>query len=511
MTAVAIDPPARSHFVLLSVGFLSVYFALQIVLRLLSVSSVSLDDSEMVVITQALAPGYGSQPPLYNWIQIAAFGISGFGAPAIVITHFLLLWITFVFVFLSGRMIFDDDLKAALVSFALFTIPQIGWEAQHSHTHTLLSLTLSAITLFVMLRLIRTGSWWTYTGLGLCIALGSLSKYNYVPFALALLIAALTIPALRPRVLSPRMAAALVFALLLLVPHFYWVWTHLPETLSRISKFKIADDTGILEAWGRGLFAALKGIASYAAVPVLAFAFAAFVPFKEPPANADRPEAGTPGLQDGRRFILRLLPISLALILIAVLASRATEVRERWLQPILFVLPLALCALLEDRLTRPRTALLAAISAVIGVASAAGLAVAYLAPDLSGHLLRASTPFRAIAADIRQLGYDKGYILSDDHFVAGNLKLNFPHSTAAETEYGLWPTTGATTPVLLAWAARAPQPPPSLRQLWRKLCGGDAGGKVDGTLLSAPYDHSVRFRYSLNVALMPTCSAPQPP
>ncbi len=246
MTALPVAGAARTGVATRLIAFLTVYFALQAVLRLLAVSSLGLDDAEMVVITQALAPGYGSQPPLYNWLQIAAFSIFGFGAPAIVILHFVLLWAVYVLVFLSARIVLADEIKAAAVSLALFAIPQIGWEALHSHTHTLLSLTLAAATLLAMLRVLERGRWLDYLVLGICFALGALAKYSFIPFAAALLIAAATIPGLRARVLSWRMAAAIVLALVLLAPHLDWVWTHIAETLSRTSKFKIDDDAGLV-------------------------------------------------------------------------------------------------------------------------------------------------------------------------------------------------------------------------------------------------------------------------
>ena len=116
MTALPVDRAVRTSVATWLVAFLTVYFVLQAVLRLFAVSSLPLDDAEMVVITQALQVGYGSQPPLYNWLQIAFFAVFGFGAPAIVILHFILLWAVYVLVFLSARIVFDDERKAAAVS-----------------------------------------------------------------------------------------------------------------------------------------------------------------------------------------------------------------------------------------------------------------------------------------------------------------------------------------------------------------------------------------------------------
>ena len=486
--------------------FITGYFVLQAVLRLLAVDSLGLDDAEMVVITQDLAIGYGSQPPLYNWLQMGAFGLFGFGAPAIAILHFVLLWAVYVLVFLSARIVLANTLKAAVVALGLFAIPQVGWEALHSHTHTLLSLTLAAATLLAMLRVMETGTWGRYLVLALCFALGALAKYSYIPFAVALLVAGATLPGMRRRVLCWRMAAAIVLALILVAPHLYWALTHLAETLSRTGKFKIDDDAGLVLAWGRGLLAMAVGVAGYVGLSLAVFAAAAFLPV----GGGAAPAAVKPGLPEGRAFILRTLAVALGLVLVAVLATRATEVKERWLQPVLFVLPLALMIVAEPRLNAVRTRLLAWVMAGIGVVLMAAMAVAYLLPDLAGAPLRANAPFGPLAADIRKFGFESGYVLAENHYIAGNLKLHMPNVTVAEPEYGLWPVAagGRTAPVLLVWSGRRDRPPEGLRELHARLCGGgQLPPDAAPTRLRAPYQHARKSRYELAVVTVPDCAA----
>jgi len=506
MTALPVDGAARTGVAARLILFLALYFALQAVLRLLAVSSLGLDDAEMVVITQALQPGYGSQPPLYNWLQVAFFAVFGFGATAIVVLHFLLLFLVYVLVFLSARIVLGDDRKAAAVSLGLFAIPQIGWEALHSHTHTLLSLTLAAATLLAMLRMLAQGRWLDYGLLGICFALGALAKYSYLPFAVALVAAAVTIPAFRARVLSWRMAGAIVIAVVLLAPHLEWVWTHLDATLSRTSKFKIDDDAGAFIGLARSLAAMLAGVAGYVGLAVAVFAAVAFLPLGKRAAAAPAPVR--PGLQHGRALILRALLIALGIVLVAVLATGATEVKERWLQPILFVLPLALMILVEPRLDPRREALLIAISAGIGVVLMVALAVTYLLPDLHGGPLRATAPFAPLAGDIRELGFAEGYVLAEDHYIGGNLKLHLPGVTVAEPEYGLWPVAEGAPPmpVLFAWTGKRDKPPRALRDLYDRLCGPDAYADPAPARLSAPYEHATKQRYELTVAIVPDCT-----
>jgi len=506
MTTIPVDGAARSSVAVQFIAFITLYFLLQALLRLFGVSSLGLDDAEMVVITQALAPGYGSQPPLYNWLQAASTGLFGFGLPAIVILHFVLLWAVYALMFLAARIVLGDDVKAAAVALGLFAIPQIGWEALHSHTHTLLSLTLAAATLLAMLRVLARGAWLDYVILGLSFALGVLAKYSYIPFAAALLVAGVALPAFRARVLSWRMAAAIVIALVLVAPHLQWVWTHLDETLSRTSKFKIDANAGFLVGLARSFAAMIAGVAGYVALAVAVYAAAAFLPL----GKANAAGTGEPirtGLPGGRRFVLATLLVALAIVLVAVLGTGATEVKERWLQPILFTLPLALMIAVEPRLTALRERMLIVISGGIGVVLLIAMAVTYLLPDLHGGPLRATAPFGPLAADIGKLGFAGGYVLAEDHYIGGNLKLHLPGVTVGEPEYGLWPLAegGKTAPVLLAWSGKRDKPPKPLHDLYEALCGPDGYGDPVATRLSAPYEHASDIRYELSVAIVPEC------
>ena len=505
MTALSLAREPQTGVAPRLLAFLAAYFVLQALLRLLAVSALGVDDAEMVVITQDLAWGYGSQPPLYNWLQIGAFAVLGFGAPAIVILHFLLLFAAFVLVFLSGRLVFASDMKAAGVTLALFAIPQIGWEALHSHTHTLLTLTAAALTLLAMLRVFDRGGWGDFALLGVALALGVLAKYSYLPVAVAFLIAGATIPALRGRILSLRMVAAIALALVLLAPHLHWVLNHPEETLSRTFKFRIEEDSGLLLAWGKGLLAMVGGVASYVALAVVVFAGAVFFPVR----GRDPRVPARPAVPEARTFILRALAIALALVLVAVLATRATEVKERWLQPILFMTPFALMIFVEPRLTVFRERLVILFSAAIGVIFLVALAVAYLIPTASGTPFRALAPFAALADDIRALGFERGTILAEDFYIAGNLRLHLPETMAAEPEYGLWPRTAGqpAAPVIVAWSGRRERPPRALRALFEDLCGPGTALDATPVRLTERYQHGSRTRYSLTVLKVDSCPA----
>src|SRR5204862_3197192 len=128
----------------------------------------------------------------------------------------------------------------------------------------------------------------------------------------------------------------------------------------------------------------------------------------------------------------------------------------------------------------------------------------HLAPDLLGRPTRASAPYGVVAQAVRNLGFREGYILADTSYIAGNLKLRFPESTAADVEYGFSLPAGAPArPALIAWPGPHSEIPAKLKTLWSAFCEEtETAGAI--TRFTAPYEHS-RVPYSLNVILQPAC------
>ncbi|MEY2467302.1 MAG: hypothetical protein QOD03_1823, partial [Verrucomicrobiota bacterium] len=110
-------------------GVLLGYFALQIVLRVLISSSVDLDESDQFVLTQKLSWGYGSQPPLYTWLQFFFFNIFGMSVFSAALLKNLLLFCTYLFTYLNARLITRSHLCGVAAAASLVFIPQIVWES----------------------------------------------------------------------------------------------------------------------------------------------------------------------------------------------------------------------------------------------------------------------------------------------------------------------------------------------------------------------------------------------
>ncbi|MGQ4272950.1 ArnT family glycosyltransferase [Terrihabitans sp. B22-R8] len=471
------------------------YFAVQILLRVLTAHSLGLDEAEILVTTQSAAWGHGTQPPLYNFLQIAAFELFGVNIFALALVKNLLLFAIFAFVFLAARMVLGHDLPARMAAGAMFTIPQLAWESQRALTHTIIVLAMAAITLFVLVRVLRDGRVADYALLGLCIGLGALSKYNFGLGALAMIAAAASVRELRPRILSPMMLLTLGIAALVVLPHALWVSDNLGAALARTHKFEAKAEAAYTFA---PILAVLAGALQYAAVPLGIFALCLGIERVWPSGSGEMVVRHDPL----RRFALRIIPIGLLMLLIGAVPTGTTEFKDRWMSPLLFLLPLVLVVWAGHRLGRNGGLALQVASAVLAVVAMVMLSALHVWPRANREPPDANTPMPALAMAIRAQGFATGTILASHTTIAGQLKLEFPGSLAVDEQYGPLRPFNRDGDILLAWR-RQDAPPSHLGTLYAEICGRPIPA-IRPAHLTAPYQHSAQT-YSLNVAVLRGC------
>ena len=90
---------------------LAAWFLLQAVLRVVTASSLGLDEAELLVTTQSLALGYGPQPPLYTWLQFAVFQAFGASILSLALTKELILFGAFALFFAAARFVLGQSVR----------------------------------------------------------------------------------------------------------------------------------------------------------------------------------------------------------------------------------------------------------------------------------------------------------------------------------------------------------------------------------------------------------------
>lgn len=486
----------RERGVAVALIALTLWFVLQAVLRIFAAPSLGIDEAQLMMHSRTLELGYGPQPPLYAWLQHGIFAVFGISLLALALTKQLMLLATFVLMFLSARMVTGRPGWALVVALLLFTIPQIGWEAQRTLSHSVLVLLLASLALYLMLRVLRDGRPLDYLLFGLCVGLGLLSKYNFALFAVALIVAALPIEVLRRRVLSPWLLAALALALLVALPHFWWAATHVEQMLSSADKFEIDASPSVLNRIFAPVLAVLEATVGFAAVTAVVVAVVAYFP-----GGARAPASEGPGWTDGRRYILNLALVAIVAVALLTLGSGATEVRDRWLLPVLFFLPLALLVVLEPRLSNRRLAVLAGISIFCAVLCSVGLFVTTRFPDLTGKEIDGTQPFRLFAATIARDAGAPDIVLANDGFIAGNFRLHFPQAFVSSG--GDLPVAEGERHVLAVWQGDG-ELPDGLRGWLTSLCGAEATA-AEAVHLRELLEGSERQYYELSYLSVPAC------
>jgi 4-amino-4-deoxy-L-arabinose transferase-like glycosyltransferase len=135
---------------------------------------------------------------------------------------------------------------------------------------------------------------------------------------------------------------------------------------------------------------------------------------------------------------------------------------------------------------------------IFGVCTLAILPVRVLWPDLLHGHKRFNTPFEALAQDLRANGFTGGLIVTEDHWMGGNLRLQFPQSLIITPAFAL--AKGCDPVALMLWQGEAMPPP--LAGFLRKVGAKDLLGRRPRTI-QLNYHHSqeatVTFSYIVRI------------
>jgi 4-amino-4-deoxy-L-arabinose transferase-like glycosyltransferase len=459
---------------------LAAYFLVHIVVRVTISDSLELDEAEQLVLGQKLSWGYGTKPPLYSWLQIGFFRLFGESVLALSLFKNLLLFCTYLCTFLAARKLTDQAETALIAALSLLMIPQIAWESQRDLTHSVLATTVAALTLYLFLRLCDERRTSLYLAFGAVVGLGFLAKFNVVILPLALIVAALSLPGLRPVILERRIFLSLAALLIVAGGYLLWFAINSDAALAQTGTFRMKA-VPYWQTLVRGNASLMKA--------TLAFSGASFIIVL---ANFWRPgntsPAGAVHHHQYRQLLGRALLVTLLILELMVVLFRVTHFKDRWLQPVLFYAPVWLVLLLVARPCK------AAVRSFLTICLTISLVVLLLLPARTILAAHRNTfdalnfPYNRFAAQLKQKGLAPGLIIAEDSLVAGNLRLHLPNSTAIAAGLPQPPLVPQEN-CLLAWdAAEAPQPPAPLLELASSL--HIAVDLSPPELLEAPYHYA---------------------
>lgn len=296
-------------------------------------TAASIDDAEQLIYVPYLWAGYGgSQPPLFTWIFWTFAQVIGPNLLTLKIIKYLLLFLTFFSVHRTLTLLGFSLLTASAGALGMMTMPQIFWESQHTLTHSVAALAFSALAVLALVNLVRTGTTLAYLLFGVAAALSMLSKFNDSIFMVAILLAAISVPAYRAVIVSRRFLLSIVAMLLVLMPTIIWSVANMQAVLARTRKLGLATTGSFLEIRATGFGQLLESIFNFT-IMTLVIAVVAFALERQNPLRTTGSAAPDHG------FIGRAILFSLAVVVVLMVVTGTTAFPDRWLTPFLFLLP----------------------------------------------------------------------------------------------------------------------------------------------------------------------------
>ncbi|MBH9983013.1 glycosyltransferase family 39 protein [Bartonella sp. B10834G6] len=331
----------------IAVCFIILYFAFEALFVTLLSQGAGLDDAELASNISFWNWGYGgSQPPLYTWIAFGVEQLFGLHFYWLQIIKFGLLATTFLSVYLGLRLLHVRPVVAGASMLAMFLLPQIGWESQRALTHSIMGTAGSAYTFLAFCFFARKPSWGRAIFLGLACATAILGKYNGTLFLVALFGGTALTVEFRSTLKNRYFPAAILTTLIAIAPAFIYMFAHPASVVARANKLAMGKTGNFFSDRLAGLadfFVASLGFVSVALI--IALILAGLHTF----SNAKVSQLTTRQENKAEHLLYHILLFGILLIIGLVIVLGITNVKDRWLQPLLFLAP-AYFALVLSRL-----------------------------------------------------------------------------------------------------------------------------------------------------------------
>lgn len=417
---------------------IAAYFFCNQLLRVWVSGTADLDQSEQLVLAQSFAWGYGAQPPLYTWIVRGLFGLTGVEHSVLLLFKALLLTAIFAVLLAIGRMLSFSASQHVIMLCSAMLLPQLIWESQRDLTHSTLAALMGLLLFWQVLRTLQAPQFYNYLLAGVLAGLGLLSKYNLVFFPAALGFALLSMPVYRPFVLNRNTLFALMVMVAMLLPHLAWVQAHPDLAAGSLHKLQVTN-VGVGAGLGTGVAQAWVSALAFLS-PLWLFALCLW------------PRKGAslqPALLPARILLMRTLIGVMVLVSLFVLISGAQEIKDRWYQPLLCLVPVAVAAF--SRPTRLGYRMFVGLALLVVLLVGVMLNQRIVQAERMGKLERPNIPLVTALEQLRVQGLSQvlpqgpaqdvaqilapQWIVADSTLLAGNARQVFPEALVVTPDY----------------------------------------------------------------------------
>lgn len=416
-------------------------------LRLAGSPYIGTDDVQQALAAQSWAWGYEPRnPPLYTWLLMGAYSAFGVTQIAHVFVKYALLLATFVFAYLCGRRLFKTPGYAELSALSLMLVHLVGISMHLVFTHTVALGAALFMTWWALLRVLQEKRALDYALLGLAGALGLLSKYNFVLAIVPALVVGLALRKTRSAVLNWRMLIAIALGALIIAPHALWGFQAHFNFVEYVNKSAgVGAHAGYWASTGTGLFdlsiTLLTELLPFWLVAVLVF----------------RPLLGQRWgqVRAEHQLLLWSMLVNLALVVVFLFVAGATDIKSRYLAPLILQAPLALFVWLEANqpTARQLSVFTGAIAATVMLTYAGIIWQSFFYHEHCKRCWR-ERPVEQLAQQMRDSGFTGGTIIANEWHLGGNLRLQFPDATVFVPGFAETAPPRTSGRCVLAWDAR---------------------------------------------------------
>lgn len=432
MTATAALPP-QTGLLWRAPGFyalVSGFYLVHVLLRPWLTATAGSDDTDQLLFSQALLPGYDvAQQPLYTWLVWAATKLLGpTVAAAAFVKYSLLLAIHGLMYGIAGRFVADERVRF-VAGFSPLLIYPLAWRIHEADTHGVLATALVLALFWQALRMGEGRRLVDYVLLGLLGGMALLTSL-YLFIALVALTVALALDHRHaPTVADPRMLLGVAIGLLVFLPHGYWLATHWYEALATLDvELRAGLEIGFVQRLFVGLGALI------AAVALSQFPLWLFVPLIVPGTLRRL------GPDEDERFVLVYCGIAIALLLLFLVTLGVSEFSHFRLYPVFWPFALYLFRRVDRAGFAPRRArfMAALLAAVFVMVVQLRVQQIFVGPAYC-KTCRLQAPYPQVARALAGAGFrGHGTILADDEYLAGNMRVQFPQARVLAARYPLF-------------------------------------------------------------------------
>lgn len=272
------------------------------------------------------------QPPLYAWLHWGTNQIFGEVLASSVAVRAISHFGIFVGTFALARW-FAPVWIAGLAALGVFMVPEISQTFLRTRTHNILATGLAPLMVLTFLMLVARQRTRDYALFGVAAALAILAKATVAILAAGLIVAALTDRAGRQALFSRKMLLAVALMVLMMAGPAIWLAMNFQLGTASLQKFQPTGERA------EGIARFLRSMFdSWGAVAI--FGTLAYVLTRKG-EGAERP---------GASLVWRAGGFAVVLLVAGLLLAGASEVKERWLVPILVpIIPVLLVQLMQRK------------------------------------------------------------------------------------------------------------------------------------------------------------------